>query len=1287
MRSNVSRHQLLLSVAAVAVLSGPAFAADSIDCDTTSIYTCVTSSLTDPLKTSVKKNIMVMDELVTADSEAETEYDGKIALSKANAAILTIDSDNVVYVNHTMYNHDASGASAIKIDLSSDRTAAAWSYDNYSSSAVSGAAVYIDTSGYISLYGKGTNKRGIWLDSSSASDGTGTLTGDIIALTGSTLYIKGDGSYGIYVDSGTTMQGIAANDGLATLNFGGTMTIYQSTVSNRKVSSGIVGIKMDGYLDGDFLIGSGGKIAVTGQGAQGIVIAGSGISGSMTIAGSVVTAGIDSSSASSITNSYYYGSDSSSTRTYAEGGDGVVINSDIGKGFLIAGARYSNDSSYSAASISATSAGSAILISPSDVANATGHLVIGAYQTRTLGEGSQYSGDYDYDEYVPGFGFLNRGSVSIAPANTARTDQTVSVSAIDIVGGTSRDTATIITGGIYNSGSVSAAASTYDEDATATVYAIKLDNYVYLNGDYNSTSGTYADDYTYSCAPNSGNGVTTCTLTGTGDALGEKLDDDQYALVNSVEANGGSISSSVSGNGGGIAYGIYIGKNSVLTSLYNSGTISATAESSYTDITMALEAYAIKDESGTLTFINNSGTISASATTLDDASQIGNAIDLSAVTAGMTAYNGVTIVSQAEATRAAVITGEIVFGDGNNQKIYLSGAGTGYNSTITGNIKFGSNGCDITTSTVACASNDLLSIGAFSTVTGEITAASGADVLIYNNGTLSLTNDKTSGAFYADDVHAKYGGYLSIAVSRSSGLNEAGVIRAKTVEIDEGAHMGATYRSYIDNGEYVLVSSTEGMDVEDLATYSNAVAKPVSAAGGAKPYLFKTSSLTTKFYDASGLISSCTGQASCSSTGQTRQELVLSVTTKTKSELGLTGYANAMFERVNEALEIDDDLGSAMVNGIHADADDTNDTKGTSKEAQAAYNSYAPNVTDGTRAIALSITDQATGVVGARQRSLRMYANQSGEMTLWAQEFVQMIKTPGQGAQQVDGSYEKNGFRDHGFGVVLGLDAGDKHNGWFGGALTFYNGDVSEIDRPSHNNSLWVIATGYGSWRGRGFFLDGKVDLGYAHIKGERWITLTGTSSSYARVADNSHAAALISGGLTTGAVFTWGALVFSPQVSLDGMFLREDGYVENNPLTRTKSNDGRNYGDGFDLNVMPTETRSLRTFVGGNLRYDINFDGIYLQPEVRLGYRYDFLTQPITVRSAFKDLDPNTSGNQTGTWFSLTGPDPNKGAFVAGGSLGATSGDWSINMHFDFLRGDDGMLEEVGTVNLIGRL
>jgi uncharacterized protein with beta-barrel porin domain len=139
------------------------------------------------------------------------------------------------------------------------------------------------------------------------------------------------------------------------------------------------------------------------------------------------------------------------------------------------------------------------------------------------------------------------------------------------------------------------------------------------------------------------------------------------------------------------------------------------------------------------------------------------------------------------------------------------------------------------------------------------------------------------------------------------------------------------------------------------------------------------------------------------------------------------------------------------------------------------------------------------------------------------------------------------------------------------------------------------------------------------------------------------------------------------PTISLDGMTMREEGYTEVGG------------GNGFDLKVNPYYADSLRAFLGMDIRQDIDLGDFTLQPEGRLGYRYDFLKGAVKIRGAFVS-DPNNP-------FTLTGPDPSQGNVVAGATLAASTDTWSMGLNFDWVRGSHGSTTEVGTVSLLGRI
>lgn len=1285
-KSKLNKRNLMLSAGVIAILATPASASSSttvsLDSDDICVADndihCITSKTTSALTTSTATGV----DSAAGPSNIYMFYDsdngyGRIVMKKANTALITIDSDNYVYSNGVLSNTASSGAQGIRVDLSANPDTTTWTLENYELDTITGAAIYLDASSTMYLTGDGSSKVGIWLDPSDSTTGTGTLTGDIITYYGSVISIKGDDSIGILMDQGATLDG--------NIQLSGTLDIYQHKPKSM-TESNLFGLYMNGYVNGSVGIYDGGTVLVAGSGANGFFISGSGVSGNITIEGTLATEGIDSSSVSS---TYYT---TNSNKIYPDAGPALTINSSIGKGIEITGLNYDDDSDSTTGTVSTVGTEATILISPVVVTGGTTYtasssVVVGLYQSYS----TTYK-TYSYEAYDPGFGLYNRGTVSLTPTNV-----NYSVGAALRIEGTSA-LPTYINGGIFNSGSISAAATTDEKYYSVTATAVSLEGNVYVGGYYDTATGTYYEDAISctgsSCTYESGIPDSVIALmqaagsavesNGRIDPDSDNTGYDQAAFVNSGDTGSGKISATISGKGGGTATALLISADSHLSSIYNSGTISATATTTHATITSTLAAYAIHDLSGSLTYIYNAGTIAASATSLDSDLQIADAINLISDNSSTAASSGVTIINAATSDASATITGAIRFDTGDNQQIYLTGASSSYLSAIVGSIYYGA--C----SDGGSSCGDVLSIGAFGEVSGQVVSyGSDIAVTIYNNGLLYLQNgydkdssEKLNGAALTASTLTVYdGGYLSLGIKEDSGLNSSGYIQASgDVNIYSGANFGVAYNSYIGSesgSSYVLLTTTGTLNIEDFATYAHDISTPMTASCdnsgntcGDMPFLFASQSLTTKTVS--------------NSDGSTTSELVLTVTTKTASELGLTGYAKQMFSQINYAISTDDELGAAMVNGIHANVDDTTAT-GKSYEAQKAYDAYAPNASGGTRAIALSITDQATGVVAARQRSLRMFAKEEGELTLWTQEFVQSIKNPGQGAVQEDGSREKTGFRDHGFGVVVGMDAGSPENGWYGGALTFYNGDVSEIQRTSHENQMWFVATGYGTWRGKGLFFDGKVDLGYAHIKGLRYLHLeTGTGdsqTSFVRYAQNAHSAAMMSGGFTTGATFTYSAFTFLPQLSVDALFLRENGYTEFNPVDKTPD------ADGFSLTVKSHYAKSLRAFLGSSVRYDLDLLGVFLQPELRAGYRYDFLNDPTKLKAAFKDLEPDTTGNQSSSYFTIQGPDPSQGNFVLGTSVSTTSGAWSLGLSYDYIRGTGGNLEQVATFNLIGRI
>ncbi|HEY2446957.1 MAG TPA: autotransporter domain-containing protein [Rhizomicrobium sp.] len=714
-----------------------------------------------------------------------------------------------------------------------------------------------------------------------------------------------------------------------------------------------------------------------------------------------------------------------------------------------------------------------------------------------------------------------------------------------------------------------------------------------------------------------------------------------YAIVptlnNSSESNSGQILASVSGPESGTATAITIEPLGSLASINNSGTIAAAAVTTSPDFVTTLSSYAIFDESGTLSSITNSGTISATATTLKNNGQIAVAADLSVNTSGVNFDNSGKVV------------GSILFGTGNDT---LTDTGTAQiPATITGNVSFGgtTNG------------NDTLTIGAFGTLSGAVTETLGShvDVTIAQGGTLDLANTPDNlGAGNVTGLNAGFfdlnpGASLGLVVSQPFNLavnpQTGALISSQSADIGDGTNFKITFGSYIGNfvpgksgnptnqtAIFDLLSAPKGSLVisnAELATIQGDFSTSI-------PFLF-TGTLC---------VWNINGKNTCTGPSPDLSELVLDLTPKTPAELGLTGYALKMFPYANQALAVDDALGAALLNNV-----------ANAQEAQSAYTQFAPDVSGANRALAISLTDEASNVVSARQRTLRQYANQDGDLTMWGQQFVERLNQ--------DNTSAGSGFVDTGFGFVLGADEGDPVDGRYGGAFTFFSGAMdAKAPALQKTTSEWYMLTGYTDWHGRGFFLDTQASVGYAHLAGNRTINLNG----FVRNAESIRPAEYMAGGATAGLQYGFAGAAVMPQISLDGLAMRQEGYTE--------THGGGNIGDGFDLHIEPDYAASLRAFTGVDVRDDLNLGDFLLQPEARAGYRFDFANGQESVRANFVGVTPI---NQ----FEISGPKPSQGNAVAGGGLAVSTGAWSVGVGFDYLYANSGNTSEEGTITLLGRI
>jgi hypothetical protein len=1220
----LTKHRLMLSAAAAALLA--ALTAAHADTE-------ISNSTGAALDTTTSGNI-------TIDST------GGVGVQTNTSPAVTINSNAFVLNNGFISNTGTDSAVGVLIDTTNG--------------SIQAPATGFASTGTIDLSGGGSSKKGIWITGGNTYYGpitltsltTTAITGAVAATQSSSLILQGDSSAAFYLQQGTTVT--------SNILIGGGGIIMNP--ANAQTASGSVMVLLDGTVRGNFINAA--SISGTGPGLTGIEALG-GIHSCASdpnlpsadfcptsSGGSFVNAGTISLIGLSFPNA---------RGNNPEAGSAVVIGGNVDGGFVNSGP--STSTNVAAATISSAgiiangTVSPTVLIDPSRALDTTTQLPRGP---AILGPVTA-----DIDPNDPGYSFLNRGSIVAQPI-----DAQLSSAALIIQGASATNftclsgvagscPANQTSGGFLNTGTISAVAST--------------------NQTTNGPAGTITATAMY---------VGAFTTIPRLDVIAE--------TISGSTTTPGVISAQVSGVGQGSAFGlilgqgatvpeITVGKGASIVASVQTQTISPTRDFATATAPFSLVSIALQDQGASLQTLNNAGKIQATNTFLTPGSGavVGNlqrAIDLQAST-----LSNVTINNSGQ------ILGDLLFGATGNNHILNVGndVTTGAAQTATGVANTPSNYAIVAESLIAQGSNGVpvgqagvidfgagtgnkLNVGGFGYVNATIISSPGAlDVTVAENGTLFVANVPTtaSGSLNANNFDVN-GGTLGLTISQNTNSTTP-VVKAQTeATIGTNANIALQFGGFVSSGftrdsvdnptaQNIILLNAPTITANGLAAQNRALALNT-------PFLFQESS----FQDTANPLTLVND-------GAGGQNLVLTLTprvpgagTSAVPGLGLTGDAFEQFPFIVKALGNDTELGAAIASNLtvynNAGVPSSHIDVGASQQkAQQAFSQFAPDVSGGTRDIAIMLTDQATGPVAARQRLLRSYGNVAGDMTLWGQEFAGHINNKG----DVSRAGTLTSYKDHGYGFAVGVDGGSPRNGWYGGAFTFYSGDVSQLlPRATKTQTEWYMLTGYTDWKGKHVFLDTQASVAYGNFDESRNMDIGGV----ARSATSKRPALMGALGANAGMILHAIGLEVDPHISLDGLTMREEGYTEGGG------------GPGLNLQVAPYFANSLRTAIGADVKTSVGVFGIDLTPEVRAGYRYELLQQPVKIRAAFD----STGGLGTaGNTMTFIGPDPDTGNTVLGASLGAGTDTWHLGINYDWVRGNNNSTTQVGTITVLGRI
>ena len=359
---------------------------------------------------------------------------------------------------------------------------------------------------------------------------------------------------------------------------------------------------------------------------------------------------------------------------------------------------------------------------------------------------------------------------------------------------------------------------------------------------------------------------------------------------------------------------------------------------------------------------------------------------------------------------------------------------------------------------------------------------------------------------------------------------------------------------------------------------------------------------------------------------QVGDTLVVTVDLRNAEQLGLdvtqTGVQSSVFDATLQALQANGVLGNELAN------------LDTASEFYAAYNQLLPEFAAASRQFVLANTDGAVGAVANHLDSARRSPDKPGGA--WLQEFAYFAD------RDLAGLSEQ--YRGEGFGFAAGLDRaiGPFHAvGVNVGFASTEIEDVVGVDEPMDVTTL--LAGVYAGFQSGDLGIDAYFGGGYNSFEQNRRVSIGEFTGDSSGDWNGTHLNASLRAGydIAVGERF-W----IRPVASLDYLRLSEGAYVED--------------GD-FGVALAVDDRSSDLGSVSGLLNFGMNFEGkrTWIRPSIRVGYRNEFLSDPILTSYRFSGVENALLANTQSADF------PNSGVLI-GFSVAAGSGFSSVGFDFD---------------------
>jgi hypothetical protein len=1134
-----------------------------------------TAGATDTISTTTTTPVATATATSGGPDNIDIAAGGAVNPTVAGAAV-TLNSNNTVSSEGSISFTGVDGAVGVKV-VGGD-TGAVKSSGSISVSESYSAATDTNTGLLMGAFATGTNRIGIQVV------GPGVFTGGV-TNTGA-ITVHGQNSYAVSIEAPMTgdFQSIvvtpATSTAAAVVTTGSITVVGEQSAGFRIAPTGSVG--------GAVTLGS---VSVTGTGARGVDIQGA-VGGTVDLAGAVSATGYRTTTRSN----YPTLADRYTAAELTQGGSAAVIAANVGGGVILSAPPLT------AAATTTTTPPPTVLVGGASVPQSqqgTGTLttygsapalLIGSLNTGIelgrVGANDTVTGEGGAGAY----GLVNQGSISgngvFDTLNYPNLAGPVSGNALQI--GTSAGLATVIDGGVYNTGAITAQA--YQANATA----------IHVLG--GGATPLILNDGTISAAVTQENiattGVTPLQVYG---VLIER-----GANVPSFVNNGG-VTANITGTGGvGGSTGGIIDRSGSLTTLTNTGTINAEATQTLITTPMPVALTAIDMSLGataqTLTqsanpaFASTAG-YSATSTYSQGAKVAYNGLVYQATTAvaiSVDPQNYPTYWREIGAV-SPFISGSVLMGSGGSTLNVTAGSvnapvlnlGTGANNALVIN---GAAGSAASATIVTGAVEEVAGTTAQQQVAGAspiIGGGNGTLTISINNGTL---NDINPNKETIRGVNVGANGVLLVSADPRNHANTQFITTGAST-FANGAGLGLSLLSIPTavTSTYTVLQTIPGQGTLSVGTLSN-------AAVAVAPWLFTT----TASYVAAA------------NPAVDPSLLQLTVTRKSAAQLGFNRAEASALDAVLAAAPGNAGIQSALLN------------RTTEAGLKPVYDQLLPSQGQGL----FEALDAAAQAEGAMTGIAPSASSRVAGTSLWLQEVNERVDRTG---AQTDGSFSK----------LLGVIGGVEHTGALGGAagLTLAYFNANELDHASQIGTgvvaSMVEAGGYYRRSMGRFTMSARAGAGYAWFSDHRVFVATNTVN-----------------GATTGtelrANSTWGGVFFDghfgasyeqpfgryyarPEVSADFLELNEGSHSDTGG------------GSAFDLTVARRNSNRL----SGQALMVVGREwgqGSWLRTELRGGYREILAGQigdtiaNFTGGGAFTLSPENDKGGWMTAGFSIKG-------------------------------------------------